>query len=173
MGRLFWKFLLAFWLTLIVAAIGVGTAVWLHRQADFDEAAERLAPRVGFWLDTTESALVDGSPLTAQRLLNRWQQRRGGAPVFVVAPDGTDLIGRPLPPATTLAALPDTATREITLADGSRFHLIVDPQRLRPRDARPGAPPPPGLPLTAGLIASLAFSALLRGAPDPPPAPCF
>ena len=45
MGRLFWKFLSAFWLTLIVDAVGVGSAVWLHRQADFDEVAEHLSPR--------------------------------------------------------------------------------------------------------------------------------
>ena len=161
MGRLFWKFLFAFWLTLIVAAVGVGSAVWLHRQADFDEVAEHLSPRISFWLDTTESALVDGSPLAAGRLLDRWQQRRGGAPVFVVAPNGQDLIGRPLPPASTLAALPDNVQRTVTLADGQRFRLIVDPQHLRPRRGRPDRPPAAWIPLTSGLIASLAFSALL------------
>lgn len=33
MGRLFWKFFLTFWLALLVAGIGVGTAVWLRHNA--------------------------------------------------------------------------------------------------------------------------------------------
>ena len=31
MGRLFWKFFFAFWLSLLLAGAGVGTVVWLHR----------------------------------------------------------------------------------------------------------------------------------------------
>jgi hypothetical protein len=34
MGRMFWKFFLAFWLALLVAGGGVGTAVWLRHNAE-------------------------------------------------------------------------------------------------------------------------------------------
>lgn len=159
MGRLFWKFFFAFWLTLIVAGVGIGSAVWVHRQASVDEAVERRLPRVDFWLDTAELALVDGGTQTARRLLERWQQRPIGAPLFIVDDQHRDLIDRPLPPADALAALPDYATREITRDDGTHFRLIVDPQRMQSRGRHRA--PTPWIPLVTGLIASLAFSALL------------
>ena len=161
MGRLFWKFLFAFWLTLILAGVGVGSAVWVHRQSTVDEAAERHIPRVEFWLDNAELALVDGGAQTARRLLQRWQQRPGGAPVFVLDDQNRDLIDRPVPPPEALAALPEQATREIIREDGTHFRLIVDPQRMQPRGRGRHHPPTPWIPLVTGLIASLAFSALL------------
>lgn len=42
MGRLFWKFFLTFWLALLVAGIGVGTAVWLRHNAGQGEEAGQL-----------------------------------------------------------------------------------------------------------------------------------
>jgi len=160
MGRLFWKSFVAFWLTLIVAGVAVGTAVWLHRQSSLDEAAERLAPRISFWLDTTESVLADGSPDAARRLLRRWDNRPDSSPVLILDNDGRELLGRPLPPAHELLALPASARREVTVADGRRFEILINPNRMRPshHDREPPSPLPP---LLAGLIASLAFSALL------------
>lgn len=161
MGRLFWKFFFAFWLTLIVAGVGVGSAVWVHRQATVDEAAERHLPRVDFWLDMAELTLVDGGPQSARRLLERWQKRPTGAPLFIVDDRNRDLIDRPLPPPDAFATLPEHAMREITRADGTRFRLIVDPQRMQSRGRVRHRPPTPWIPLITGLIASLAFSALL------------
>jgi len=160
MGRLFWKSFVAFWLALIFAGVAVGTAVWLHRQSSLDEAAERLAPRISFWLDTTESVLADGSPDAARRLLRRWDNRPDSSPVLIMDSEGRELLGRPLPPAHELLALPDSARRDVTLADGRRFEILINPNRMRPsrHDREPPSPLPP---LFAGLIASLAFSALL------------
>jgi two-component system OmpR family sensor kinase len=160
MGRLFWKSFIAFWLTLILAGVAVGSAVWLHRQSSLDEAAERLAPRISFWLDTTESLLVDGSPAAMRRLLHRWDHRPDAAPVLIIDASGRELMDRPLPPPPELAALPENARRTVTLADGRRFEILINPNRLRP-DRRERPPPNPLIPLVAGLIASLAFSALL------------
>ncbi len=160
MGRLFWKSFVAFWLTLIVAGVGVGTAVWLHRKNTVDDAAQRLAPRISFWLDTTESVLADGSPEAARRLLMRWSHRPGGAPVLIFDPRGIELLGRPRPPRDALATLPDTARRTVTTATGERFELLINPLRLI-SSHRDRKPPSSLVPLTAGLIASLGFSALL------------
>ena len=47
MGRLFWKLFVAFWLSLVLAAVGVGMAVWIYKQVDLD-AGDDNARRGGF-----------------------------------------------------------------------------------------------------------------------------
>ena len=160
MGRLFWKSFVAFWLALILAGVGVGSAVWVHRQASIDEAAERLAPRINFWLDTTEAVLADGNPAAARRLLQGWGRRHGGAPVLIIDPQGRELSGTQPPPAHALAEVPASARRRVSAADGITYEVIINPNRLD-GDRRQRPPPTPLIPLAAGLIASLAFSALL------------
>ncbi|TAL48612.1 MAG: two-component sensor histidine kinase, partial [Methylovulum sp.] len=39
MGRLFWKFFLVFWLSVLTAGIGVGAAVWLWHNTQTRETA--------------------------------------------------------------------------------------------------------------------------------------
>ena len=58
MGRLFWKFFLAFWLALLAAGAGVGAAVWLHQQT-LDERGQELAsgPRARFLVNATAATL--------------------------------------------------------------------------------------------------------------------
>ena len=48
MGRLFWKFLLAFLVSLLIAGAGVGTVVWLHNSGE----QERTPPPGGPGGDT-------------------------------------------------------------------------------------------------------------------------
>lgn len=93
MGRLFWKFLFTFWLTLLIAGVSVGVTVWLHKPAGGPDARFMPPPR------------LDHAP------------PRPGAPPW-------DAPGRPHGPP-------------------------------------PGPPGGPWLPIGAGLLASLAFSALL------------
>ncbi|QID16720.1 HAMP domain-containing protein [Nitrogeniibacter mangrovi] len=160
MGRLFWKSFVAFWLALIIAGAGVGTAVWLHRQSSIDEAAERLAPRINFWLDTTEAVLADGNPQATRRLLMGSWRRQDGPPVLVIDTNGRELAGHPLPPPRALDDLPASARRWVTAADGRRYEIVINPNRLN-RDRHSRQPPTPLIPIAAGLIASLGFSALL------------
>lgn len=160
MGRLFWKSFAAFWLALILAGVGVGSAVWVHRQASIDEAAERMAPRINFWLDTTETVLSEGSPEATRRLLERWGHRRGAPPVLILDAQGRDITGRPLPPPHEMDDVPANARRVVTDPDGRTYEVMIHPERLN-HERTDRKPPSPLIPLSAGLIASIAFSALL------------
>ena len=165
-GRLFWKFLLAFWLTLLLMGVGVGTAVWLRQQAVV-EYQQDLAdgPRILFMLDSTVATLRHGGLGALRELLNAWQQR-SGAHVFVVDDAGQDLLGRAVPAETLALArrrvdehtLPGIA-RE--MAVGGRQYLFFVPARGSALDNRLAYPASPLLPIGMGLLASLICSALL------------
>ncbi len=160
MGRLFWKSFAAFWVALIVAGVGVGSAVWVHRQASIDEASERLAPRISFWLDTTETVLADGNPAAARRLISRWGQRHGVPPVLILDSQGHDLTGNRLPPPHELDSIPANARRSVVAANGQRYEIMIHPERFH-YEHTDRKPPSLLVPLSAVLIANVAFSALL------------
>ena len=60
MGRLFWKFFLTFWLTILLAGAGVGTVVWLRHQSavnnenkaePFPGTIDDRPPAPEYWMD--------------------------------------------------------------------------------------------------------------------------
>lgn len=197
LGRLFWKFFFAFWLALLLAGAGVGTAVWLHHQSEIERLARDRdpfvagGPRATTAVVVAESVLRHGGPAALQAMLadlsrERWPQ------LLVVDARGDELLGRPTVPesvaaARQQAALGDAhrAARVVELpAGGGRWLLFVPAggPELRPPmpplarlTGRPGEPPRefrPGferrpaepslwLPVGIGLLASIAFSALL------------
>lgn len=184
MGRLFWKFFLAFWLALVTAAVGVGIVVSLHQRSAETEWTMPLRPG-GFILDAADGVLRAGGPAVLAAALREWRQDGEGG-VFVVDAGGTDLLGRAVPAAALAQARAEAEgadggrdsrpepVREVRLADGSHYLLFRDGQAARlpgppgPLNAGPGAPggprgqpPDHRLPIAAGLLASLAFSALL------------
>ena len=77
-GRLFWKFFLAFWVALLVASGGVGAAVWLHQQT-LDERGQELAsgPRAAFLVNATAATLRHGGVAALRGLLEEWSAQRG------------------------------------------------------------------------------------------------
>lgn len=176
MGRLFWKFFFAFWLTLLLAGVGVGTAVWLHNRSEATGDARLLlgGPRTGFFLNLASAALRNGGPQVLERILRegnaREPQRNPPRPVlFVVDDAGRDLLARPVPPQALADARShagdDDEVRHVEVPDGRRYLLFVaaDPARMEQRE-RFGdhhEPPSPLLPVIIGIVASLAFSALL------------
>lgn len=171
MGRLFWKFFFAFWGALLAAGIAVGSAVVLLRdrpESDVDLAA---GPRAAFLVRTAAATLVHGGPEGLRQMMREWQgERRGGPPLFAVDGAGRDLLGRPVPPqalaaARQLSAQPgpprEGAARRVVV--GQTEYLLFVPAegvRAHPHPRRP-PPPPAWLPLAAGLLGSLVFSALL------------
>jgi two-component system OmpR family sensor kinase len=159
MGRLFWKFFFAFWLALLLGAVGVGTAVWLHRQASSEAAT--TSPRAAMLLDSAEVVLRRGGTRVMWDVLQEWEASAPRTQLFVLDAHGRDLLERPLPEG--LRQAPAASIRRVVALDGQVFTLIAR-GRLPPggRERPPRhEPPSPILPITMGLLASLAFSAAL------------
>ena len=182
MGRLFWKFFLAFWLVLLLAALGVGTIVWFHKpDASARDPFLATGPRVAFDLRMAGSVLATGGEAALRALLAEAEEKFP-FPLRVTNEEGTDLLGRPvgkaaLAQAQRMADKPGepTVARRVALADGRRLLLFVPLDALPPGLPPPRPPPaghrpppgvhlpgpPPWLALLFGLLASLGVSALL------------
>lgn len=191
MGRLFWKFFLAFWLALLTAGVTVGTVVWLHTR-DRDTAARDLAmgPPAEFLVRVATATLEHGGLPALRELLARMSDDPM-ARLYVVDEAGRELLGRAYPRAALERArelvrsgIRPPVARSLAAGDGHVYLFFAAeaegrllegrlfPRRPGPPGASPGeagprppagppGPPPPLLPILAGLFASLAFSALL------------
>jgi two-component system, OmpR family, sensor kinase len=184
LGRLFWKFFFAFWLTLLLAGAGVGAAVWLHHQSEIERLGldrdPSLAggPRAATLVSAAASVLNHGGVQALRGLLAEWSQERAPG-LLIVDASGKDLLGRPVAAEVVAAARrradsddPRRPARLVASPDGVSYLLFIpsdggEPLRAGPLpDHRPfdrqGLPEPdPRVPIVTGLIASLAFSALL------------
>ncbi|TMH66215.1 MAG: HAMP domain-containing protein [Betaproteobacteria bacterium] len=99
MGRLFWKIFLGFWLALVVAAVGAGTAVWVQRLERAREAPPpdlAVGPPHRIAIDMAAATLRYGGVDALRQWMNDWQGRRP-VPVFAVDGDGRDLLAREVP----------------------------------------------------------------------------
>ncbi len=170
MGRLFWKFFFAFWVALLVAGIGVGTAVWLHKQAEAEEDTPLAGgPRAAFVVNSAAATLRHGGPGALRELMTEWN-RNARVQLFVVDSAGRELLGRPVP-RESLARADEIAeldgepriARRVSTQAGATYLLFV-PADATPRRSRLSSrrdPPSPGVPIVIGILASLGFSALL------------
>lgn len=166
-GRLFRKFFLAFWLTLIVAVVLAAALVSLHQQRAREDAASPVAgPRAELALRSAAATLEHGGVEALRAWLRDDESMRGAARVYAVDRDGEDLLHRPVPADSVALArqrLRDGDRRSQRVArqdDASGLLLFVAP-REGPRRPRRAAPLPFAALAAAGLLASLAFSALL------------
>ena len=177
MGRLFWKFFLAFWLTLLVAGAAVGSLVWLHQQDETrSEPVLAAGPRAALALQAAAATLRHGGAPALRTLLADGAAPWSAAIVYAVDRDGTDLLGREVPSDALERARrllerreAPRAGRAVRYDEASGLLLFVPfaadgSIRSPPRAGRPGRPAdafPPVLIAAIGLLASLAFSALL------------
>ena len=177
MGRLFWKILLAFWLTLIATAAATGAVIWaLREERAGAEASVALGMPAVLATDLAAATLRHGG-VDALRAWMAEVRRPHGVAVFAVDAKGADLLGRPVSEAALAdareradSAAPRRAVRTVEAPGGERYLLFAQQQgpRLRGGDARlgggRGGRPREGggwLMLAMGAAASLAVSALL------------
>jgi two-component system OmpR family sensor kinase len=135
-GRLFWKFFLSILLAQVAAAVGIGSYFWLREQARLTNTVTTIetGPPAAFMLDSAAVALKYGG-LPALREIVKPGSRHT---VFVVDPDGRELLGRELTPAMLAQARrelgadrPFQPVRELVAPDGRRLLAFV-PRHLRP-----------------------------------------
>lgn len=168
MGRLFWKFFFAFWGALLAAGLAVGTGVALFGggERDVELAA---GPRAALLLDSAAATLEYGGPDALRESMLAWHGHRRRVPrLFAVDAQDRDLLGRSVPAAALAEARraaqhPELAGREsdpvrVVRAQGQEYLLFVS---AGPRPPARAPTPSPLLPIIAGLLSSLAFSALL------------
>ena len=172
MGRLFWKIFIGFWIALVVAAVGAGTAVWVQRLERALESPQQdlaLGPPHRIAIDMAAATLRHGGAPALRQWMSDWQGKRP-VPVFAVDDEGRDLLGREIPPA-ALARARELAGRggdgqgqgvRLVTGPANDSYLLFVPREFAPRGGRP--PPPPLAPwewIIIGVATSLAFSALL------------
>lgn len=169
MSRLFWKFFLAFWLTLLAANLAVGVSIWLHKSAEAERSNEQARGRPPtFMLGVAAGVLRHEGEGAFKQLLRDWQQSRP-EPIYAVDAAGRDLLDRPPPPAVLARAREGVASGkpgpwQQVERDGAAPLLLFMPERpfhaeaffplaggplhLGPPPAgqggKPGAPPLPG-----------------------------
>lgn len=101
MGRLFWKFLLAFWLALIAASGIVAVLVALHQQRMHDEEVSEISlatgPRTELALRSAAATLRHGGVAALREWLAEDAHARGGLAVHAFDRDGRELLGRAVP----------------------------------------------------------------------------
>ena len=163
MGRLFWKLLLAFWLALLAASIGVGTAVWLHQQALAERGQElEGGPRAAFLVLAAANVFRHGGSVALRDYLEESRALHRGAQVYVVDEAGHEVLGRKVPL--------ELLAQARQLAQEDREPRIARLERVAARDylfflPADGHEPlhhmPLLLPIGIGFLASLGFSALL------------
>lgn len=175
MGRLFWKFIFAFWLAFAAISLTIGATVWVVRQTHTESVFwgnphdDRAHNAKNFMLDTAIAILTNGSQESLRSTLLVWQHDAPPfAPVLYVLDDqGHDLLKRQVPPASSIRA--DSMVRNVRGADGHVYSLFLSlpPAAALLADPGPppgghGLPPPsPWLPIVAALFVSLGFSAWL------------
>lgn len=136
MGRLFWKFFFAFWLALLIAGVGVGSAVWLrqssqqasgnnnqHNAIDVQHAASMVS---------VATSIVPHGGIEALRDFIGALQKSHMPPVFAVDDADRDILDRSVSPeilqqARNLFAKGNypEAIQSITTVNGAHYLLFV------------------------------------------------
>lgn len=182
-GRLFWKFFAAFWLALLAAGLIVGSLVRLHGERERETTADvamaaRVAagPRAELVLRSAAATLRSGGTAALREWLRDDPDSGGMRTVYAIADDGSEVLGREVPLESIELArrwLADGDRREQRAVryDAASGLLLFVPSarildaparaRMRRHDRRRVAAFSPLSIVAIGLLASLAFAALL------------
>ena len=146
---LFWKFFLAFWLTLLLAGSGAGLVVWWNIPKHQHPALSG-GPRTALLLHMAESVLIHGDETTLRHILRDWSGREA-EPIFAVDENDHELLGRPVS-ADAIAAARKLAAgegdsnrvRSVTVSSDHTYLLFVPFHSRRGPNLLPFPPPLPG-----------------------------
>lgn len=153
MGQLFWKFLLAFWLALILAFGAVFTLNQLSQSPEQNRAL--FSPQGRFLLQNAQQLVDSGGVSLLLSLVQNWQQDpMAREQLLVLDAAGQDLLQRPVPAGATQSAktlsvqTPEHQRLTLVLVDRDNFwqqRAGAMRERLAPRDGQqpPGQPPRP------------------------------
>jgi two-component system OmpR family sensor kinase len=172
-GRLFWKILLAFWLTLIATVAATAGVIWaLREERAGAEPTVALGLPAVLATDLAAATLRHGGVDALRDWMGEVPRPRGLA-VYAVDARGADILGRPVPEAALAGARElagsgeaRRAVREVETPGGERYLLFAQLQG-EPRGphllggGRRGPGPAPWLMFAMGAVASLAVSAVL------------
>lgn len=135
MGRLFWKFFFAFWLALLTAAVGVGTAMWWrHLDADQQNRSDAgsIDHHAGMFVAGAAQVLKYGGVEALRELLNETGDRPGPM-VYAVDDQGKDILERPIAPELLQHARhfldegrDSKAVRIVEVSHGQRYLLFAE-----------------------------------------------
>ncbi|MDM0028380.1 ATP-binding protein [Variovorax saccharolyticus] len=169
MGRLFWKFLLAFWAALIVVGLLMALVLLLLRHFNVAPVPPDGRIRAQHMVGTIASLVNRGQTVAAGQLLREWQDAGMTPSVFVVDDDGREVFGRALAtPVLREARLQayesDGLLRRVGPSGSAKFTVLVQPSELRsmlPRGPQTRTASIFYLPILTALIISLVASGLL------------
>ncbi len=96
MGRLFWKILLTFWLTLLVTGVATGVTVWVHHSSIQDMKKDIvIQPSAILAVKAAANTFLYGG---VEAMRNMLQEQKDEAPhdlqIYAVDTSGKDLLGR-------------------------------------------------------------------------------
>jgi two-component system OmpR family sensor kinase len=97
MGRLFWKFLLAFWITLLLALSVVGGVNYTLHEDD-REQRQYYGHSTRVMLSAAQHLFAVGGVTQLANVLAEWEQDQyAREQLLVISPRGEDMLGRALP----------------------------------------------------------------------------
>ncbi len=171
-SRLFWKFFLAFWVALLIAAAAVGGTLFLYQQNQERRVSQvEQGPRADFRVGAAASVATHGG-IDALKAFLREEDSPPRMPILAVDSQGHDVLGRIVPP-TALAsaralALDGRARAVREVGAGNEKLLLFEPARFDVPEIR--EPRPLALELEAQVPGKFAeFSGKAR--PVAPTAP--
>jgi len=175
MGRLFWKFFVAFWVGLATVAAVVTAGVWLSQWFDLMPASRSELGRLHFFMDTTRYMVETGDIAALKRLDHAEHQGTYLVP-YVIDAQGRDLLGRPVSASlwADVEAAPDQVDlsrarhglgliQRVAMPGGAAATMFVPAAILRGRLGRlqEDAPPPLWVPVVATILISTLFGGFL------------
>jgi len=146
-GRLFWKFFLAFWIALLIAAGAVVSALYVYQQNQERRVSQvEQGPRADFRVGAAANVMIHGGSDALKAFL-REEDAPPRTPILAVDAQGHDLLGRIVPPVALANARSIAregrarAVREV--GEGPERLLLFEPARFDSPEMREPRPLPP------------------------------